>query len=599
MLKRSNMFRGFLLYLLVLIIIVSIFLFGVMRYFTYSIFSQIENELAESATLVSNMLVYMNSSGDFDYDGFCKTAGKTGGTRITIIAADGHVLGDSLAHVEDMNNHGDRPEVIQARQLGQGMSVRHSSSLGYRLMYLAKRQELPGEIGYLRTSRSISTIDMVISRTSRTLLLLGVLFFILAVYAATSTGQWIRRPLQRLVIVAEALGKGDLKARSDVSTPEEMRVLGQTLNIMAGRLAGRIESVQRQRDEYQLVLTGMSEAVVVLDSGLRVLETNRAAESIFQLRREEMVGHPLLKAVRNLKLHEFAEELLSGGVGLTEELTFHISEGNRVLYLQVHGAPLGEGDRDENLARAVLVFTDISEIRRSEAIRRDFVSNVSHELKTPITSIKGFVETLQDGAAEDLELLQRFLGIIQKQADSMHAIIEDLLQLSRLDERSITMVQAMVDLRDIMQAAAEKVRPAAEDKKMGLKLRESGPVYVRGNSGLLEQAVFNLMDNAVKYSDPGKGFSVALEAYDGEAQLSVSDSGVGIPEEDLPRIFERFYRVDKARSRETGGTGLGLAIVKHIVQVHGGRVTVESLPGKGSTFSIFLPALSRSPQTPS
>ncbi len=593
MLKRSNMFRGFLLYLLVLITIVAIFLFGVMRYFTYSIFAQIENELGETATLVSNLLIYMNGNDEFDYDGFCKHAGASGETRITIIAADGRVLGDSLAQVADMNNHGDRPEVVQARQLGKGTSVRHSSSLGYRLMYLAKRQELPGETGYIRTSRSISTIDTVISSTSRTLLLLGILFFSFAVYAAASTGQWIRKPLQKLVAVAEDLGKGDLDARSDVSTPEEMRVLGQTLNIMAGRLAGRIESIQRQRDEYQLVLSGMSEAVVVLDNGLRVLETNRAAESIFQLQREEMIGHPLLKAVRNLKLHEFAEELLSGGVDLTEELTFHISEGNRVLYLQVHGAPLGEGDRDENLARAVLVFTDISEIRRSEAIRRDFVSNVSHELKTPITSIKGFVETLMDGASEDPELLNRFLGIIQKQADSMHAIIEDLLQLSRLDERSITMVQAMVDLRDIVQAAAEKVRPAAEDKNMGLKLNSSGPVYVRGNSGLLEQAVFNLMDNAVKYSDPGKGFSASLEAEKGEAKLTVSDSGVGIPEEDLPRIFERFYRVDKARSRETGGTGLGLAIVKHIIQVHGGRVTVESLPGRGSSFSIFLPAVSR------
>ena len=589
MFKRSTLFRGFLIYLLILTAIVAVFLFGVMRYFSFSILKQVENELEETARMVTGLLLYIEPETAYDFDTFCKHAGSSGETRITLIDGDGKVLGDSHAVVADMSNHGDRPEVIRARQGERGLALRNSSSLGYRLMYLALPMDLKGQLILVRASRSISAIDMVLSRTYRTLLLLGVVFLVLAVYSAAGTGQWISKPLQRLVSVAEALGRGDLETRADVENPEELQVLGQTLNNMAAKLAGRIDSIQRQRDEYQLVLAGMSEAVIVLDRELRVLETNFAAVSIFQQTREEMVGHPLLKAVRNLRLHEFADELIHGATEKTEEVTLRMTEGGRMLFLQVHGAPLGGDERDDRLARAVLVFTDISEIRRSEQIRKDFVSNVSHELKTPITSIKGFVETLQDGADEDPALRSRFLNIILKQADSMHAIIEDLLQLSRLDERSLTMVQTSVDLKDILLTAAEKVRPSGEEKNMSFSLEAPESLFVRGNRGLLEQAVFNLVDNAVKYSDPGKDIRVKLFAREGRGIITVADSGVGIPAEDLPRIFERFYRVDKARSRETGGTGLGLAIVKHIVQVHDGQVGVDSIPGRGSTFSLIFP----------
>lgn len=586
--QRSNLIRGFLFYLLILILIVAVFVFGIVRFFSASIFGQVEYELRDSALMLKGLLVYSEKQGSPDYDAFCKEAGKNGHTRITIINEDGRVLGDSHAEISSMNNHGDRPEFIQSLRGGEGFSVRHSASVGYRLMYLA----LPVEVGtgnlVLRISRPVNAVDQVIAGANRTVMFISLLFLVLALVAAVRTGQWIRRPLRRLVDVASRLEAGDLDARSDVAYPEEFRVLGHTMNAMAKSLAGRMETVRRQRDEYQSVLSGMSEAVIVLDEKLQVVESNPAAERIFLRSRKEMLSRPLLNAVRNLHLQEFAEGLLAGPGTMSAEFPLSFTTGGeRDLYLQVHGALIPRGESGH--ARAVLVFTDITGIKRSEQVRKDFVSNVSHELKTPITSIKGFVETLIDGAAEDREILERFLGIIARQADNMHAIIEDLLQLSRLDEQSLSLEESPVNVETVLRNALERVREIARSRDIRLELRSGEACMVRGNQGLLEQAVFNLLDNAVKYSGSGGEIVVGVRRKGAVAEVFVRDQGVGIPPEDLPRVFERFYRVDKARSRETGGTGLGLAIVKHIALVHGGGVSVESNPGMGSEFTITLP----------
>ncbi|WP_319562746.1 ATP-binding protein [Marispirochaeta sp.] len=587
-LRHSNLIRGFLFYLLILTLIVAVFVFGIVRFFSAAIFQQVESELKDTALMLKGLLFMAEERDRLDYDAFCKAAGKSGDTRITVIAADGKVLGDSHAEIESMNNHGDRPEVRYSMKRGSGTAIRHSASVGYRMMYLAISVKTDTGTHVLRVSRSVEAVDEVISRTNRTVLLISLFFLILALFAAVRTGQWIRRPLRRLVDVASRLETGDLDARSDVGYPEEFRVLGHTLNAMARSLAKRMETVQRQRDEYQSVLSGMSEAVIVLDKSLQIVDSNPAAERIFLRTRNEMLSKPLLHAVRNLHLQKVAEELFSGSGPMSAEFPLTFSAGGeRSLYLQVHGALIPNGESGQ--PRAVLVFTDITGIKRSEQVRKDFVSNVSHELKTPITSIKGFVETLIDGAAEDREVLSRFLGIIAKQADNMHAIIEDLLQLSRLDEQSLLLEDSPVEIELVLRNAFERVRESARSRKIRLEQEPGAGCRVRGNQGLLEQAVFNLLDNAVKYSEPGGEISAGVRVNEAVIELFVKDRGVGIPAEDLPRVFERFYRVDKARSRETGGTGLGLAIVKHIALVHGGTVSVDSTPGEGSLFTITLP----------
>ena len=398
-------------------------------------------------------------------------------------------------------------------------------------------------------------------------------------------------PASRLVAVASALAAGDLGVRAGDEYPAEFGFLAKCLNTMAENLAFRMETVQRQRDEYQSVLAGMNEAVIVLDERLDIVETNRAAELVFSRIRDEMLSRPLLDTVRNTAIQNFAEEILREGLPIRREIVLYAgTQADQRLFFQVHGAVLPRQTDSDRQARVVLVFTDITGIKQSEQIRKDFVSNVSHELKTPITSIKGFVETLEDGAMEDPELLRRFLGIIGSQADNMHAIIEDLLQLSRLDEQSAGGGESLVDPAEVLNRAVERIRDAAREKGMHLNLAGEADLRVKGNPGLLEQALFNLLDNAVKYSDSGSEVGTTLTREGDTVRIAVSDTGCGIPAEDQPRIFERFYRVDKGRSRATGGTGLGLAIVKHIILVHGGSVTVESRPGEGSVFTLVLPA---------
>lgn len=587
MIRSRTLFRGFVLYLLTLTLIVVLFTFGIYRFFARTLFDYLEYELNESALTLASVLE--NSSIQVDLDEFCKAAAQRQ-TRITIITHSGHVLGDSKADISALNNHGDRPEVRQVLQGQSGYSVRHSTSLGYRLMYVAVPLYYNDTPLILRTSRSVETMDRRLSQVIRTLQLLSLLFFVLAIFLAVSAGQWIRKPLQHLVQVATRLSGGDLDARATVGYPREFETLGSILNTMAERLDWRIKSIRRQRDEYHSVLAGMSEAVVVLDDSLKILETNPAAERIFLKRRDEMISRPLLESVRNSEIQAFAEETMASVHPLRREITIFPGEGGeRELFFQVHGATLPVRMGLDRQARAVLVFTDITGIKQSAKVRKDFVSNVSHELKTPITSIKGFVETLEDGAKEDPELLTRFLGIIGKQAENMHAIIEDLLQLSRLDEHSLGTSEFLVELDEVLQLALERIVEGVQDREIEILSDREESLRVRGNPGLLEQAIFNLLDNAVKYSDPHSKVSVRIERNESTVRISISDQGLGIPEDDLPRIFERFYRVDKARSRKTGGTGLGLAIVKHIVLVHGGSIEVESRLGRGSIFTLSLP----------
>lgn len=591
MIRSRTLFRGFILYLLILTLMVILFTFGIYRFFARTLFEHLKSELNESALTLVNILE--GAPLDMDLDQFCKAAAARE-TRITIITHSGLVLGDSQADITALNNHGDRPEVRQVLQGTPGYSVRHSASLGYRLMYVAVPLSYHDSHLILRTSRSIATMDQLLSRVIRTLQLLSLIFFVLAIYLAISAGQWIRKPLQHLVQVATRLSAGDLEARAAVDFPREFQTLGNILNTMAERLEWRIKTVRRQRDEYQSVLTGMSEAVVVLDGSLKILETNPAAERVFLKHREEMISRPLMELARNTEIQRFAETTLSSEEAQRGEVTLYQGEGGeRELFFQIHGASLPVREDIERQARAVLVFTDVTGIKQSAKVRKDFVSNVSHELKTPITSIKGFVETLQDGAMEDPELLGRFLGIIGKQAENMHAIIEDLLQLSRLDEETLGSSESIVQLDDVVQLALARMEETFRERQFELESEIVKPLWVCGNPGLLEQAVFNILDNAVKYSEADSIISLSIELDNTFALIHIRDQGLGIPEDDLPRIFERFYRVDKARSRETGGTGLGLSIVKHIMRVHGGEIEVESRLGRGSVFTLRIPLADR------
>jgi two-component system phosphate regulon sensor histidine kinase PhoR len=355
---------------------------------------------------------------------------------------------------------------------------------------------------------------------------------------------------------------------------------------MAEQLQERIRTTVRQSNEQNAVVGSMVEGVLAVDLQERIISVNKATCQLLGIDQVQAQGRSLQEVIRNADLRRFVTRVLRGNQAIDDDVVLH---GTHEGVLQARGAVLH--DAGGNAIGAVVVLNDVTEFRRLEHIRRDFVANVSHELKTPITSIKGFVETLLDGGMHNAEDTERFLKIVAKQADRLNSIIEDLLSLSKIEQGEDTSDILLMNapLGDVLAAAVHECEGRAAEREIQIRMACNDDVFAKVNGPLLEQAIINLLDNAIKYSEPGHEVQLLGSQTGGEVTITVADSGCGISAEHLPRIFERFYRVDKARSRKLGGTGLGLAIVKHIVQAHGGRVAVKSAPGVGSTFTIHLP----------
>jgi two-component system phosphate regulon sensor histidine kinase PhoR len=395
------------------------------------------------------------------------------------------------------------------------------------------------------------------------------------------------RPFEEMRDVAERFASGDLAYKLAAGDSEEMTGLAGALNQMAVQLEERLRTIVCQTNEQQAVLASMVEGVLAIDSDQRVITLNKAAAELMGNPLPNPLSRRLNEVVRNTDLRRFADRVLAASEPIEDDVILH-GESDRVL--QVRGTALRDPHRGGG-SGAVIVLSDVTHLRRLEMIRRDFVANVSHELKTPITSIKGFVETLLDGALANPVDAERFLRIVSTQADRLNSIIEDLLSLSKIEqsERAADLVVEHASIRELLEAVAHDCESKAEQRQIGVRIDCDETVWAQINSPLTEQAVTNLLDNAIKYSEPGREVTLAAARNAVETVIAVSDRGCGIDAEHLPRLFERFYRVDKARSRKLGGTGLGLAIVKHIVQAHRGQITVESTPGVGSVFRIHIP----------
>jgi len=396
----------------------------------------------------------------------------------------------------------------------------------------------------------------------------------------------ISQPLQDMRRGAERFAAGDFYYRLTIPDTVELASLAITLNRMAAQLAEQIAVITQQRNEQEAILESMHEGVLALDTQERVITVNRAAEALLGVVATQAKGHIIQAVVRNVTL----QRLVAAAMHSTESATADIVlRGSEERFLQATATALRDAQGQD--IGVLVVLNDVTQLRHLENIRRDFVSNVSHELKTPITSIKGFVETLRDGAFDDREHAERFLGIIARHAERLHAIIEDLLALSRLEQgdESYDRPRSEASLIDVMQAAILDCAAKAEAQRVTVVPTCAAELRATVNAPLLEQAIVNLLENAITYSNPDSCVWVSARQDDDMLVIDVRDQGVGIPHDHLDRIFERFYRVDKARSRERGGTGLGLAIVKHIAQVHGGQVSVTSTVGQGSTFTLHIP----------
>ncbi len=520
-------------------------------------------------------------------DALSKEIGKSASMRVSLIHPSGQVLGDSHEDPARMDDHAARPEIREALSGKKGMSIRFSRTLQRKLMYLAIPVFRQGQvIGVVRTSIPVTFIDSALRSIEIKIGLGGVVVALFAAGISLLVSRRITRPLEVMRRAAEGFARGDLTGKVPVPDSLEMGELAEALNEMARQLDDRIRSITAERNEREAVLSSMVEGVFAVDAAGRFISMNQAAADLIGVDSEKCQGRNIQEMVRNNDLQQFVEKALSSRQVVETDI---ILSGVQSRNLQARGTILN--DDNDNSIGALIVLNDVTRLRRLENVRRDFVANVSHELKTPVTSIKGFVETLLEGALDNSEDAKRFLEIISRQVDRLNAIIEDLLSLSRLeqDPDSFALQLEEAPLKELLQSAIQACENQAVKQSATVRLKCEESLRARINPPLLEQAVVNLIDNAIKYSGPKKAVEVVGEEQEDAIVIQVQDWGSGIGKEHLPRLFERFYRVDQARSRELGGTGLGLAIVKHIAQVHKGSVKVDSALGKGSVFSIHLP----------
>jgi two-component system phosphate regulon sensor histidine kinase PhoR len=512
-------------------------------------------------------------------------------TRITVVLHDGKVVAESdpSTRPASMQPHNSRAEILRAAASGEGTDLRHSDTLHRDMFYLALRFETGPTPWYVRVALEVEDIDHQIGQLYGGLAVASLV----AVLLAGAVCYWFARrhaaPVTELSGVARAISAGQLNRRvlEPRDDPSELGTLAASLNTVAQSFSSVVTQATRDKAELLAILQSMSEGVIATDRRQRVCLVNSAAGALLNVAVEGAEGRMLCEVMLNEKVLKGAAEVLAGGRGRTFQIG---PTAGRYLEVTICRYP-AQGEMDG----LVILVHDTTQSVRYQDLRKEFVANVSHELRTPLSVIKGYVETLRDGAINDPQKGPQYLATIERHANQLVNLVGDLLALSRLESLPDLPSRSSVDLAATVRRAVELLGPAAKAKRQDLQLSISTSVPpVAGNADYLERAVANLVDNAIKYTPEGGQIRVILTPDNADAVIEVVDNGIGIPADDLPRVFERFYRVDRSRSRDMGGTGLGLSIVKHVAQVHNGSVQVQSTPGAGSTFRlrIPLPALS-------
>jgi two-component system phosphate regulon sensor histidine kinase PhoR len=510
--------------------------------------------------------------------------------RLTLIDIDGTVLADSeketVREVVGMENHRNRVELVRALETGHGEVTRISPTMGNPYRYLAIRVD-SGEqpLGLVRSALSLAAMSSEVRRGQQQIWLLGSGVGVAGLLVTYWLVARATRSLGSLNTAAEALASGNYQhwIPVDRASRNELDVLAQTLNKLSTRLIQREKELLHRSQTQAAILDGMLNSVIAVDREQRVLFANPAAGKTLNFQPDQVVGQPLLEVVRSHQLQEIMRQTLQTDQFTQQEFLWH---GKRDYFFAGHATPLP----GHPCPGVVLVLHDMTELKRLEGIRQQFISNVSHELKTPLSSIKAFTETLLDSPLEDTQLAHRFLGRIDEQANRLHELIQDMLSLARIESGQTTMETTDVSLARVIEGCVSEFEDQANAAEVTLVQQTvDPPLQVQAEEEGLQQILRNLLDNAIKYTPPGGHVTIRCQQDNDEAIIEVADTGIGIASQHHDRLFERFYRVDKARSRELGGTGLGLAIVKHLVQAMKGSVNLKSQPGKGSRFLVRLP----------
>ena len=529
------------------------------------------------------------NDGPEELSGFARRAARPTESRVALIAPDGRVLADSDAAPTDLgrlDDPRDHPEVRAALAGRVGRDQRASGPVRLPLVFVALPVTDGGAvIGVLRLALPLSAVTSSYGGLHRVMLVGGLVALAVAFGIGVFVAGRVTRPVIEMQAIARQMSEGQFAVRAPVRSTDEVGALGRALNVMVLRLREQIANLEAERAKATAILDGMVEGVIAVDGQESILLMNERARAMFGVGRGRGEGKPFLEVIRNADLHEIFRSGRTAGDVFRRELRL-IHPVDRTL--RVTAVPLRLVAEEPGL---VLVVDDVTELRRLEQVRTEFIANVSHELRTPLTAIQGYLETLLGGALEEREHARRFVEIAFRHTERLGRLLNDLTDLSNIELGKVSLQLAATPLGPMVDSVLEIVAAKARDGGVALHADVHPALSVQADHDRLTQILINLVDNAVKYTPAGGAVTVRARATaDGRVETSVNDTGVGIPRADLPRITERFYRVDKARSRELGGTGLGLAIVRHLVLAHGGEMTIESEEGRGTTVRVTLPA---------
>jgi len=584
-------FKAKLLFSYCLIVFLS---FGLISFFLdknleRNSLQDIQSSLINEGALIQNQigLEYFKESSRQNLYDLVNNLSRRIQSRLTVIDAQGKVLADSEKSLKEtalLENHSHRKEVRAALDGAIGMDIRYSSTLKINMLYVALPiKEGVGLFGVLRLALPLERVEDTLAVT-RKIVTQGLFFaLILAFFLASLILTQITKPINKMIQISKKYAQGDFSSRILLHSKDEIGNLAATLNSMAEDLQEKIKEIQTQNQKLSVVSNSMVEGVIVVDKSAHIVSLNPTIERIFNVSKEAAIGKFFLEVIRNNEISDVIQRVLSEKTSLSGEI-------NLVLPIRgifrFNAAPIFDNNQIDG---CLIVLHDITEIRRLETMRRDFVANVSHELKTPLTSIKGFVETLLEGALEDKENSRSFLNIIHLNAERLNNLVNDLLSLSEIESKEIKLKKTGFTLRGRFEEIIRGFSSQIEKRNLTILNELGQELVVFADQDKLDQVITNLLDNAIKFNKDKGTVRIYSSLENNMARITIEDTGIGIPEKDVLRIFERFYRVDKARSREMGGTGLGLSIVKHLVELHGGIVGVQSTEGLGSTFFFTLP----------
>lgn len=579
---------------IIIVLLLGVIICGVLsaRVVERNLVNNIEKSLIIESGLVRELVGEFLISNSEEIDKYISKIKQTTNTRATVLDVLGNVIYDTDKDYSVMDNHSRRAEIATALKGEVGKSIRYSYTLKVDMMYIAQPIYKGNSIvGVIRMAKPLYEINDSLGKLyfyTFISVLLGILVASLLGYRMAGR---ITKPIKEITYTAERIAKGQLDKRINIKSKDEVGILADSINDMASRLNDTIMSLQDKNVKLEAIMSSVVNGIIAIDSSERVLFINPVAEKILNISDKDVVGKHLLQVVRNNSIDNYLNTILRDKKFFDTEITL---DGHSEKVLKFYANPIKQTNKSD-IKGIIITIQDITELRKLERMRTEFVANVSHELKTPLTSIKGFVETLKMGDMESPQDNMRFLNIIEDEADRLYRLINDILSLSELEQRKIKTKEESINIEKSVIEVLSMLKGQSEDKNIELSMNiQEGLKSLNGDPDKLKQMLINLIDNSIKYT-PENG-KVVVEAYNlldkpgrDNVVIKVSDNGIGIPKQHIPRLFERFYRVDKARSRKVGGTGLGLAIVKHIVILFNGKIEVYSEEGKGTEFKIIIP----------